>query len=131
VCFGAIAAGTSDLVAIRAGIAVLAHFFLGALAGQGLLHTKLFPRLQVEGVPLDFLDDIFRLHLTFKPAQRVLQRLAFLYTNFCQSIPPSTAFNSAHIILAYFGQNVGPSGLQRRPKVAILQVFPRKRPGTG
>jgi hypothetical protein len=74
------------LIAVGAGIAIFAHFFLGAFAGQGLLYTQFFAWLQVERVPLHFLNDIFCLDLTFKPAQRVLQRLALLHTNFCQSI---------------------------------------------
>jgi hypothetical protein len=35
-------------------------------------------------VTLDFLDDVFRLHLTLETAQSILQGLAFLHTNFCQ-----------------------------------------------
>jgi hypothetical protein len=35
-------------------------------------------------VALYFLDNIFGLHLAFETAQRVLQRLAFLQSDFCQ-----------------------------------------------
>lgn len=31
-----------------------------------------------------FLDDVFLLYLPLKPAQRILERLAFLYANLCQ-----------------------------------------------
>jgi hypothetical protein len=104
------------LIAVGAGIAIFAHFFLGALAGQGLLYTQLFARLQVERVPLHFLNDVFCLDLTFKPAQRVLQRLAFLHTNFCQSNPP-VPLEKRHITrLPHFGEIVGPG----TSKMAVL-----------
>jgi hypothetical protein len=67
-----------DLIAIRAGIAVFANFFLGPLTRQGLLYATLLTRLQIIRMPLYFLDDVFCLNLAFKPAQRVFQRLAFL-----------------------------------------------------
>lgn len=66
------------LVAVRAGVAVFANLFLGPLARQSLFHTTLLTWLQVIRMPLYFLDNVFCLNLTFKPAQRVFQRLAFL-----------------------------------------------------
>jgi hypothetical protein len=33
---------------------------------------------------LNFLDDVFSLHLAFETAQSILKGFAFLYTNFCQ-----------------------------------------------
>jgi hypothetical protein len=66
------------LVAIGAGVAVLADLFLCPFTRQGLLHAALLSRLQVVGVPLYFLDDVFGLDFAFEPAQRVFQRLAFL-----------------------------------------------------
>jgi hypothetical protein len=44
-------------------------------------------------VTLDFLDDVFLLDLPLEPAQRIFQRLAFLYTNFCQRDPTSKPAN--------------------------------------
>jgi len=38
------------------------------LAGQRRLYTLLFAWLQVVGVTLDFLDDVFLLYLPLKPA---------------------------------------------------------------
>jgi hypothetical protein len=54
------------------------------LACKRFLHTLLLTWFQVKGVTLNFLDDVFRLHLTLKPAQRILKGFAFLDTNFCQ-----------------------------------------------
>src|SRR5579859_666319 len=75
-------------VAIRAGVAVFADFLFRPLARQGLLYAALFSRLQVIRMPLHFLDDVLGLYLAFEPAERVLQRLAFLQSNFCQNNPP-------------------------------------------
>ncbi len=33
---------------------------------------------------LNFLDDVFLLYFALKTAERILERLAFLYANFCQ-----------------------------------------------
>ena len=66
------------LVAVRTGVAVFADLFLCPLARQGLFHALLLARLQIIRVALYFLNDVFCLDFTFKPAQRVFQRLAFL-----------------------------------------------------
>jgi hypothetical protein len=66
------------LVAIGAGIAVFADFFLCPFARQGLFHSTLLARLEVIRVALYFLNDIFGLDFTFETAQRVFKRLAFL-----------------------------------------------------
>jgi hypothetical protein len=42
--------------------------FSGALASQRSLHTLFFAGLQVKGVTLDLLDDVFLLHLAFEAA---------------------------------------------------------------
>jgi hypothetical protein len=39
-------------------------------------------------VTLDFLDDVLLLYLPLEPAQRIFERLAFLYANLCQKNPP-------------------------------------------
>ncbi len=71
-----------------------------ALAGKGCLHALLLTRLQVVGVTLYFLDDVLLLDLPLKPAQRVLEWLAFLYTYFCQKLSTSKpAWGAALIIL--------------------------------
>ena len=44
-----------------------AHFLAAALACQRLFNALLLARLQVEGVFLDFLNDVFLLNLTLEP----------------------------------------------------------------
>ena len=58
------------------------------LACQRRLHATLFTGLQIVGVTLHFLDNVLLLNLPLKPAQRIFERLAFLYANLCQGIPP-------------------------------------------
>ncbi len=59
------------LVAVGTGVAIFADLFLCPLARQGLLHAAFFTRLQIIRVPLYLFNDVFRLDLAFKPAQRV------------------------------------------------------------
>ena len=49
-------------------ILFFARFLSGALARERGLHTLLFARLQVEGVTLNLLDDVFLLHLALEAA---------------------------------------------------------------
>jgi hypothetical protein len=68
-----------------------ADLFAGAFSRQGFLHPALLAWLQVVGVTLHFLNDVFGLHLALEPAQGILQRLAFLQSNFCQTNHPQTS----------------------------------------
>src|SRR6185437_5032052 len=76
----------------RRWVGLLAGFAAGllavALAGQGLLEPHFLAGLEVKGVALDFLDDVFLLHLAFEAAQRVFQGFAFLQTDFSQYRSP-------------------------------------------
>jgi hypothetical protein len=60
--------------------------FAGALSRQGLLHSTLRAGLEVEGMALHFLNNVFRLNLALEPPQGTLDRLTFLQSNFCQII---------------------------------------------
>jgi hypothetical protein len=61
------------------------RFFAAAFACQGFLGAPFFAGLQVEGVPLDLLDDVFLLHFALETAQGIFQRLALLYSDFRQT----------------------------------------------
>jgi hypothetical protein len=69
-------------------ILLFADFFPGTLSGQGLLHPALLARLQIVGVTLHFLNDVFGLNLALETAQGVLQGLALLQSNFCHAYHP-------------------------------------------
>jgi len=69
-------------------VSLFASLLAIPLACQCCLHAALFTGLQIVGVTLNFLDNVLLLYLPLKPAQRVFERLAFLYANLCQEIPP-------------------------------------------
>jgi len=60
------------------------NLLASTLSRPGLLHSTLPAGLQVEGVTLHFLDDVFRLNLALEAPQGILDRLAFLQSNFGQ-----------------------------------------------
>jgi len=64
------------------GLVNLILFFTGlltiAFARQSFLHATLFAGLQIEGMPLHFLNDVLLLYFTFETAQRVFKRFALL-----------------------------------------------------
>jgi len=57
-------------------------FFPAALACQCFFHTLLLAGLQIKGVALYLLNDVFLLHLALEAAQCIFQRLALLQSNF-------------------------------------------------
>jgi hypothetical protein len=65
-------------------ILLLADFLAIALAGKRLFHALLFTGLQIKRVTLDFLDNVFSLHLALEAPQSILKGFAFLYSNLCQ-----------------------------------------------
>jgi hypothetical protein len=78
-------------------IRFFANLLPSTLSRQGLFNSALRARLQIEGVALHFLDDVFRLNLALEATECVVYRLAFLQPNFCQSHPPPTASESPKI----------------------------------
>jgi len=69
-------------------VCLFTSFLAIPLARQSCLYALLLAGLQVVGVTLDFLDDVFLLYLPLEPAQSIFERFAFLNTNLCQKIPP-------------------------------------------
>jgi hypothetical protein len=83
----------------RTALVLLFTSFLAIpLARQRFLYAALFARLQVEGVTLHFLNNVFLLDLALKPAQRIFKRFAFLNTNLCQKLHLQTVPARAYIV---------------------------------
>ena len=62
------------------------------LAGQSCLDALLLAGLQVVGVSLDLLNDIFLLHLALETAERILNGLTLLQSDFRQlTTPPNSS----------------------------------------
>ena len=59
-------------------------FFPAAFTRQRFLDTLLFARLQVKGVTLDLLDDVFLLHFALETAQGIFEGLSLLDSYFSQ-----------------------------------------------
>jgi hypothetical protein len=62
------APGRSGSFFDRSLVLFLASLFAGPLTSQRGFHTLFFAGLQVKGVTLDLLDNVFLLHLAFEAA---------------------------------------------------------------
>lgn len=67
-----------------------ANFLAAALAGKCLFDALLFTRLQVEGMLLHFLDDVFLLNFPLETPQGILDGLTVLNANFGHSKHPQS-----------------------------------------
>jgi hypothetical protein len=65
-------------------ILLLTDLLAIAFACKRFFHALLLTWFQIKRVALDFLDDVFRLHLALEAPQCVLKGFAFLYSNLCQ-----------------------------------------------
>ena len=66
----------------------LARFLASTFASESSFYTLLLAGLQVKGVALDLLDNVFLLHLTLETTQSVLKGLTVLNPYFCQTDTP-------------------------------------------
>ena len=71
-----------------ASILFFTCFFASPLARESSLDTLLLAWLQVKGVTLNLLDDVFLLYLALEAAQRVLEGFSLLKSYFCQTDTP-------------------------------------------
>ncbi len=73
---------------------LFADFLLRPLTSQSLLYAELRAGLQIIGMTLYFLNDVFRLNFALEAAKSALNRLALLQSNFSQTkSPPNQAIN--------------------------------------
>ena len=70
---------------VNATVYLATQLLARALPCERLLCATAIARLQVEGVLLDILDDIFLLHLPLEPAKRAFDGLAILHFHFSQA----------------------------------------------
>jgi hypothetical protein len=78
---------------LRSSVALIlffACFLASSLASERGLDALFLAGLQVKGVALDLLDNIFLLHLPLETAQSVLEGFALLKSHFCQLTHPQT-----------------------------------------
>ena len=65
-------------------VLLFTSFLTIPLPCQCCFDTTLLARLQVVGVTLYFLDNVFLLHLALETAQGIFKGFAFLNSNLCQ-----------------------------------------------
>jgi hypothetical protein len=79
--------------ASRAVLILLATLLLAqSLPRKRFFRPAFFARLHIEAVLLDFLDDVFLLHLTLESPQGILKRLTLLDNYLCQRSSPLFRF---------------------------------------
>jgi hypothetical protein len=76
------------LFSLVASVLFLANFLTGALASERGFYAFLLTGLQVKGVALDLLDNVFLLHFALEAAQGVLEGFPLLQSNFRQTDTP-------------------------------------------
>jgi hypothetical protein len=69
-------------------ILLFTRFLASTLASESGLDTLFLAGLQVKGVALDLLDNVFLLHLALEAAQGVLEGFTLLKSYFCQTDTP-------------------------------------------
>jgi len=72
------------IVTERILILLFTYLFTIALACECFFHTFLLTWFQIKRMTLNFLDDVFGLHLALEAPQGILKGFAFLYSNLCQ-----------------------------------------------
>ena len=65
-------------------VLLFACFFSAALTSQRFFYALFFARLQVKGVTLDLLNNVFLLHFALEATQCIFEGLALLKSYFCQ-----------------------------------------------
>jgi hypothetical protein len=70
---------------VEALLGISRTLFPVALAREGFLGALLFTRFQVEGMSLDFLDDVLVLDFALEAAQRAFQGFSILDVDFSQT----------------------------------------------
>jgi len=93
-------AGTAQTWFKELLVLLLADLLAIALTRERFFDALLFTWFQIKGVTLDFLDNVFGLHLALEAAQSIFKGFAFLYSNLCQE-----KYTSRLSQLGYIHQN--------------------------
>ena len=79
-------------------ILLLTDLLAIAFASERFFHSFLLTWFQIKRVTLDFLDNVFGLHLALKASQGILKGFAFLYSNLCQEKYTSKQSQSGYLL---------------------------------
>jgi len=69
-------------------VLLFTRFLASTFSSESGLHTLFLAGLQVKGVALNLLDNVFLLHLALETSQSVLEGFALLKSYFCQTDTP-------------------------------------------
>ena len=85
-----------DGATLHASILFFTGFLTSALACERGFHALFLAGLQVKGVALNLLDDVFLLHLALEASQSILERFTLLDPYFRQTdTPPDSSCRTA------------------------------------
>jgi hypothetical protein len=90
----------------RLSVLLLPSFFATSFPCQGFLDTFFFAGLQVKGVALNLLNDVFLLHLALETSQRVFEGLTLLNSDFRQTNYTPKLVPLDPIVIATFWRQV-------------------------
>jgi len=100
----------------------LSNFLTTALPGKRLLDPFLLARLQIKGMFLHFLDDVFLLNLSLEAPQRILNRFTILYADFGQLKYTPHPLKIDPLLFPSLQSNVKPCAILRGLWRAVLCV---------
>jgi len=78
------------------------RLFARPFAGQRCFYALFLAGLQVKGVTLDLLDNVFLLHLALETAQRVFEGFSLLKSNFRQTDTPPDSSGRTRLVMTSF-----------------------------
>jgi hypothetical protein len=84
----------------------LASLLAASFPCQSFPDTFFFAGLQVKGVALDLLNDVFLLHLALEAPQRIFEGLSLLYPDFRQTNYTPKLVPMDRIVIAIFCRQV-------------------------
>jgi hypothetical protein len=80
----------------------LARFLTSTFASESRLYTLFLAGLQIKGVTLDLLNDVFLLHFALETAQSVLEGFTLLQSHFCQTYtPPDSSGRTGYLLQGF------------------------------
>jgi hypothetical protein len=106
-------------VTSRKLILLLTNLLAITLTRQRFFYTLLLTWFQIKRVTLDFLDDVFGLHLALKATERILKGFTFLYSNLCQEKYTSQRPSKGYVLEYPVEEPMGHKSSKKYPKRSV------------
>jgi len=98
--------GCRSSPSFKALVLFLACFLAASFARQGFLYALFLAGLQVEGVTLNLLDNVFLLHFALEATQCIFEGLTLLNSDFRQLSTPPNRSHLDPIVIASLAKQV-------------------------